>query len=83
MIWQNFQEFTSPKVSRALMKTDSRFRGQVWSPAVKCTLFFPYSELGRPLSLLLKRYISSCEQDVCNGVEIYDDRDEGPVRMWT
>ena len=29
------------------MKTDSRFLGQVWSPAVKCTLFFPYSELGR------------------------------------
>ena len=38
---------TSPKVSRALTKTDSRFLGQVWSPAVKCTLFFPYSELGR------------------------------------
>ena len=75
MIWQNFQEFTSPKVSRALMKTDSRFRGQVWSPAVKCTLFFPYSELGRPLSLILKRCISSCEQDMYYGVEIYDNRD--------
>ena len=36
---------TSPKVSRALMKTDSRFLGQVWSPDVKCTLFFPYREL--------------------------------------
>ena len=32
---------TSPKVSRALTKTDSKFFGQVWSPGVKCTLFLP------------------------------------------
>ena len=36
---------TSPKVSRALTMTDSRRRGQVWSPGVKWIWFFPYREL--------------------------------------
>ena len=47
-------------------------------------LVLPIQRAGEAIVIdIEKMYTSHLVSKICNGVEIYDDRDEGPVRMWT
>ena len=58
-----------------------------WASVVsrcKMHLVLPIQRAGEAIVIAIeKMYTSHLVSKICNGVEIYDDRDEGPVRMWT